>query len=887
MNIAIRLAMGLVLTLLSSVAQAADLAEARLRWLRGNYAEARALFADLTKQEATRVAALVGLSRAWQSEGKLDKANAVLESALKDAKQPHPDLLAEKADLCYQLGDWENALKQANAAIAGQSDHFLARWVKARILRDRGDLQGADQAMRWFVRTYTQRNFNDQPIVDAEDLILISQAAAENARWHQLSDQFSFILNEVIADALKAEPDYWPAEWLAGMMLLEKFNRPAALKAFNKALQINPRATEALIGKGLAALQTLEFKAAEQFANTALAINPHHSAALRLQADIQLAAGELDQARKLLKEARTVNPRDTKTLARIAACHYLQRDQQALAALVAQVDQFDKKPSTFYFELAEALENRRVFTAAQQFYEKALAARPFLPDARCNLGLLYLRLGNEPKAREFLTQAFRADPFHVRVANSLKVLRHLEQYETLNTDHFAIRYDPNQDTSLARVLADYLEDEYAHLERQFSYAPNEKILVEVFNNHEMFSGRTVALPDLHTIGACTGKVITMVSPHAKGIREPFNWGRVVRHELVHIFNLAQTEFMVPHWLTEGLAVRNEKFARPDAWMIILRDRLEKDQLLNLDTIVLAFVRPRSPEEWSLAYCQSNLYVDFLIKEYGEGVIARLLAAFAKDPDPKRVLGSVCGTPLPDFEKRYRAYLEEVVAPYRHQVGTNALKTVKQMQEALANQPDNAELAAQLAEVYRRRRQPAKASKLVDVALTSEPAHPLASVVKARLESAAGHHLTALKLLETALDKHPDDPRLIRALARQYVTLKELSKAAELLERGRRLAPTQGNWLEELAQVYLRIDRKTKLAEVLSQLIEKDAEDLESRVRLAALWLELEKPKLAAEIAKEALLIDVREVTARRILLDALQQQGEPAELEQVRGWFAK
>ena len=78
----------------------------------------------------------------------------------------------------------------------------------------------------------------------------------------------------------------------------------------------------------------------------------------------------------------------------------------------------------------------------------------------------------------------------------------------------------------------------------------------------MFSGRVVALPDLHTIGACTGRMVAMVSPHGRGVRKPFNWGRVLRHELVHIFNLEQTNFLVPHWLTEGLAVSNEGFPRP-------------------------------------------------------------------------------------------------------------------------------------------------------------------------------------------------------------------------------------------------------------------------------------------------------------------------------------
>ena len=74
-------------------------------------------------------------------------------------------------------------------------------------------------------------------------------------------------------------------------------------------------------------------------------------------------------------------------------------------------------------------------------------------------------------------------------------------------------------------MADYLEQIYADLSEKFQYEPKGPILIEVFNNHEMFSGRVVALPDLHTVGACTGRMFAMASPNGKGIRKPFNWAQ--------------------------------------------------------------------------------------------------------------------------------------------------------------------------------------------------------------------------------------------------------------------------------------------------------------------------------------------------------------------------
>src|SRR5262249_43828911 len=151
-----------------------------------------------------------------------------------------------------------------------------------------------------------------------------------------------------------------------------------------------------------------------------------------------------------------------------------------------------------------------------------------------SLGMLYMRLGREADAAPLLEKGFQADRFNVRVSNMRKVLRHLQTYKTLKTDHFLIRHDES-DAALARYMGDYLERIYEELARKFDYRPKGPILIEVFRSHDMFSGRTVALPDLHTIGACTGKVITMVSPNemrdGRKARKPFNWSRVIRHEL--------------------------------------------------------------------------------------------------------------------------------------------------------------------------------------------------------------------------------------------------------------------------------------------------------------------------------------------------------------------
>jgi tetratricopeptide (TPR) repeat protein len=885
------LAAALLLCLVPA-ARAADekpkgpLAEARQRWLKGGYAEARELYEEKAKDEKFRTAATVGIARTFVSEGEHARALEVLDAALKDAEE-NPDLLAARADALYQTGDWDKALETAEAALKAKEEHFAARWVRARVYRDRGENKEADAEMRWFVRTYTRRSNADDDIKDPDELLIVGQAGAENARWHNLPQQFKFILDEVYADVLKFEPDCWYAELYAGDMLLEKGNKPEAVAAFDKALKLNPRAAEALVGKGRAALQRYEIADAETFAEKALKINPRLTPALRLRADGHLIAGDFAAAVKLLEKARAVNPREEATLARLAACYHFRRDKDAFTATEAAAKGFNPKPGVFYHDLANALEERKYYAEAEKYFRTSIDFDDKLAAPKSSLGLLYLRLGREKEGRELLEKAFDADRYNVRVANSLKVLRHLDKYATKESEHYVLRYDPKTDAVLAEFVLEFLEEVHAKLAKDFNFEPQGKVLFELFNNHEMFSGRTVALPDLHTIGACTGRVVTMVSPGGQGLARKFNWGRVVRHELVHIFNLAQTDFQVPHWLTEGLAVRNEGGGKPPSWDAILRERFAKDDLLNLDTIQLGFIRPRNQDEWALAYYQSLLYVEYLIKAHGLPAVGQMLDAYREGMSTAAAVERVCKVEKADFEKGYRAYVAALVKAIPAPRKKEKARTFAELQKAREEKPEDPDTAAALAGEYLKRKRSADARKLVDAVLEKQPTHPAACVVKARLLAAAGEDAEARKLVEAAVAADGSDVRLRAFLARLCLESKEYAAAAEQYEECRKLAPLDGDWLDQLREIYTKTDDKEKLTGALRAAILADPDDFKARLELAKLCTAAKDYAGAEAAARDALQIDVLDPEARKLLLAALKEQGKDAEAEKLSGRFGK
>ena len=179
------------------------LEEARERWLRGNYEEAQALYEDLGKDAKNQPAATIGLSRALESQGEYDKALGVLEPALQKHTK-NVDLLARHAEILYRRGRWDDAKKAVDAALKIDANQFLARWVQAQFYRDTGDIKKADTEMRWFVKEYMPAEVLPTTISKMrQNSSSFALAGTENARWHNISDQFQFILDEVYTDAIK------------------------------------------------------------------------------------------------------------------------------------------------------------------------------------------------------------------------------------------------------------------------------------------------------------------------------------------------------------------------------------------------------------------------------------------------------------------------------------------------------------------------------------------------------------------------------------------------------------------------------------------------------------------------------------------------------------
>lgn len=864
-------------------AQDDSTATARRLLLTGNYQEAAERFAKIDPPTAE---ATIGLARAKASLGQYAQAEKLLREAYEKTPADGPDaarLAAELALLAFQHGDDEDANTWRGRADSSKS--LLARWVEAELWRAGGKLDEANRAYRGLIDYY-----NAHDVSDPDELLLIGKAAAVYARWNRLSDQFSFLVNELYPDILQLDANYWPARLETGQLFAEKFNQAQASREFQQALAINPQAAEVHAALAHLALQTYDMDQAQQAIDRALAINPNLLAARHAKADLLMANFQPAEAASYLEEALRLNPLNEQTLGRLAAAYAVldgYRPEGPIASrarvdkLIAQVVARNPRAGEFFYTLGARLEERRRFDVAAHFLHEALARMPRMIGPHAALGMLHMRLGEEDQARKILAEAFQADPFNLRVSNTLKVLEVLDDYQTLETEHFLIRFDPQKDKILARYAAQHLERVYPELCALLGYEPRGKSLFEIFNQarntggHGWFSARMVGLPYVGTVGACAGKMVALASP-TEG-KHRFNWARVLKHEFVHVINLQQTNFNIPHWFTEALAVWNEGYPRPQEWNALLVDRVPKGEIFNLDTINLGFVRPETSDNWQMAYCQAELYAEYLLKKFGDDAFARLLAAYADNLDTPAALKRCFHIDQKTFETGYQEYLKEVVR------GLGAYRTVAprvglaELERQVAARPDDADLLARLALAHLERRDYPAARKHARRALARQPRHAMASFVLARLQSLIGDEDAARKILEAAHDDASPDEQIVGLLAALVLKAGDFDRAAKLYQNMAQRQPDDIRWPKGLARVYLLSKQDGKLQEVLVRLAHMDADDVNVRKKLAAMALARENYAEAAAWAQRALEIDVMDAQIHQMLGQSLLKIDNPRE----------
>ncbi|MCA8992411.1 MAG: tetratricopeptide repeat protein [Planctomycetaceae bacterium] len=894
-----RLIMAFALCLASSVALGQE-SPFLLRGLEhlqhGRYDEARESFDEVELDTETtpeeRILLVVGRCRSFVEQGEWDKAISIARAGVEKHRESSR-LWALLAECQFETGKSTEAARSVKQALDLDSQQPNAVLIYAHLLTEAGRYDEAVDQYRWFVRHYNRT----QPD-DAETLVTIGEGAAQYARWKGVSDVFKFLVNTLCADARKASPDFWQAYVLSGDLLMEKYNRKQAVPEYHAALAINPNCAAAHVGLGQVELTENRLQSADEFADAAIEANAHCIPALLLKADIALISDDHAAARPFIERALEVNPNNQHALARLAVCQLRDvgiPENDALQAVLSHLDdpkawngvqdedfgktlsrllELNPKPGLFLADVGNFLDSGRKFDAAKLFYQAAIETMPQLSGPKTALGLLYMRTGELGKAQEILDAAFDADRFHVRVSNMRKLLEVLNTYVLIESPHFVIHCDPSE-RALGQEMSAYLESIYDELTKTYEYEPPTRTHFEIYsdakdqNAHAWFSTRMSGLPWIQTIGASTGMIVALASPEKT--QEKYNWARVLKHEFVHILTLQKTGFAMPHWYTEALAVTSEGDQIPEAWYDLLIQRVASGDTYNLATLNQGFQRPKSRDDWTMAYCQSRFYAKYFTDEFGRDALTRLTRAYASGMTTEEAIPSIFGVNVEDVEEGYAKFLTETAEEFAKGRLPSA-PNLTLAEAAVHENPQNATAQGQLAYALISRRQIREGFVAAEKAHELDPAEPVSATFLARRALVERETEKAITLLEGALDEDSPNALLLDAYIEAAMRDNDPELAEKLAGQLVKLYPLEISYVKDLILAKTANGRPDEeIKPLLEQVAARDVDDAPVRKRLTRLALAAKDFESASKWGNEALFIDTLDAEIQRAVAEAAYQ----------------
>jgi len=516
-----------------------------------------------------------------------------------------------------------------------------------------------------------QRVINASPQNTVVDFVRLGEAERVLGQFQQANADFR--------QANQLAPQNVAANIGWGEVFAEKYNRSDAAKSFQAALMAEPDNVRAKVG--MASLMTdTNPPAARQLLGEVLNKDPNYVPAHVLLAQIALDDGKRDEAKESLRKALMVNPNSLEARSIDAAIAFLEDRKADFDAKVADILKINPRYSKVYRLAAEVASHNYRYNEAADFAKRAVALDPDDAQSSATLGLQLLRTNDESGARVVLERAFKGDPYDVVTYNLLSMMDALDKFVTIRDGDVVVRMSADEAPVMREYVVPFAKESLAKLSKQWNFTPQGPILVEMFPKHDDFAVRTMGLPGMiGALGVCFGQLVAFDSPKARPPGE-FSWQETLWHELTHVITIQMSNNRIPRWLTEGISVWEEAYARPD-WgretTVPFAQALEQNKPLKLRNLNEGF---QDPELIVLSYYQASQVVDYLVKTYGEPKLQAFVKAFSRGIDTETALKEVYGVGIDQVQTGLDAAFDRDFGAMR-----KALKKIDVPQNATADQ----------------------------------------------------------------------------------------------------------------------------------------------------------------------------------------------------------
>ena len=770
-------ALTVALSCVSARSQDIESAEEELR--QGKYTAAIAAFNKLLQADPKDARAQWGLIQSYLETGQYADAERQAKKFL-PIKENEPQTRLLIGEIYAITGRYQEAIVEFEKARNTEEIPIKLRadLRRAEIL----EMTGKEEAARELYQTFAEY-YKDESPDSADELTMIASALTHLERYQDA--------NEVYLEAIAADEKFIDAQLGGGELYTSKYNYADAAEFFNDALKINQNSARAHLG--VAANKRIEGGEAMLSALAqALKINPNYVEARTFAASLDLESEKYGSASTLIDEAIKINHNSLDAHSLRAAGYWLQNRQTDYENELKAVFAINPRYGKVYEVLAHFATQTRRYSESVAFLREAIKISPRLWSAHLALGIGLMRLGDIVEGRAAIEKSFEGDAFNIWAKNTLDLLDSMKEYRETKQGDFIVKVASKEAEVLTGYATDLLDEVQRKLTTRYKFTPQGPISVEIFPNHEDFAVRALGLPGLGALGVCFGKVIAQDSPSARPGGQ-FNWGSTLWHEYTHVITLQITDHMIPRWFSEGLSVFEEHNARPgwgDDWSVETIKEFADGKWFKISEIDNGFIRPKRPNDISLAYFEASQICHFINDRYGFDAILGMLRGYRDKKKTPEILLQVLKLSETDFDREFTGYVRSKIDRY-----------IKPLEAGWKN-PANAQMTDQ------------------DVI--------------------------------AAAPSRPDDFVINLRAGMIYYGQRDNDKAAQYLKRAIELLPYltgSNNAYEILADIYLKQGDKTAAAEFLEALIKYDENNYPALRKLSELKLESGDKQRAMELLK--------------------------------------